>query len=233
MVRILQDVALRRKPGQMRMSRAGRDGEDRHDVLQPHSAAPRRPARRHDQRLIAAEVDREDGTRASLDDIEIAGFCVLLGGAGAETVAKWVGTAAVLFVATPTSGRNCVPTAARSRPPSKRCLRHEGPVQYDCRYTMRDVDLHGTTIPAGSAVMLLGASANRDERAFTNADTFDIDRDRSRGPEPRFRLRHPQLPRCGAGPDGSALALEYLLDFMPEFQVEETSAGGDDECQWL
>jgi cytochrome P450 len=43
---------------------------------------------------------------------------------------------------------------------------------------MKEVELHGTTIPAGKPVMLVAGSANRDERAFSSADTFDIDRDR-------------------------------------------------------
>ena len=36
--------------------------------------------------------------------------------------------------------------------------------------------LHGTTIPAGSVVMLINGSATRDERAFDSADRFDINR---------------------------------------------------------
>jgi len=47
--------------------------------------------------LIAADVERADGTTAQLDDIDIAGFCTLLGGAGAETVTKLIGNALVLF----------------------------------------------------------------------------------------------------------------------------------------
>ncbi|PRC49995.1 cytochrome P450, partial [Mycobacterium sp. ITM-2017-0098] len=47
--------------------------------------------------LIAAEVEREDGSTTRLDDSEIAGFATLLGGAGAETVTKLVGSAVVTF----------------------------------------------------------------------------------------------------------------------------------------
>ena len=45
--------------------------------------------------LIAAEVTRDDTTQ--LDDAEIAGFCMLLAGAGAETITKLIGSATVLF----------------------------------------------------------------------------------------------------------------------------------------
>ena len=37
--------------------------------------------------------------------------------------------------------------------------------------------LHVTTIPKGSAVMLLGASADREAGALSDADAFDADRD--------------------------------------------------------
>jgi cytochrome P450 len=41
---------------------------------------------------------------------------------------------------------------------------------------MTDVVLHGCTMPRGGRVLLLNASANRDERAFPDPDRFDIDR---------------------------------------------------------
>ena len=57
----------------------------------------RRPADDMISRLTQVEVDRGDGQMTQLDDAEIAGFVSLLGGAGAETVTKLVGNAAVLF----------------------------------------------------------------------------------------------------------------------------------------
>ncbi len=40
----------------------------------------------------------------------------------------------------------------------------------------KDVEHHGQSVPAGSAILLLNASANRDERKFPEADRFDIHR---------------------------------------------------------
>src|SRR5665213_390060 len=59
-------------------------------------------------------------------------------------------------------------------------LRIESPTQALSRTAMRDVDLHGTTIPAGSRVMLLWGSANLDDREFEDPEVFDIHRRPSR-----------------------------------------------------
>ena len=39
-----------------------------------------------------------------------------------------------------------------------------------------DVEFHGQTVPAGSALLMMLASANRDERHFDDPDRFDIHR---------------------------------------------------------
>jgi cytochrome P450 len=220
--RIWQDIALRRNPGQMRSSRAGVDamkqaGMMYYDLIKRRRAEPRRDMI---SALIEAAVDREDGSRTSLDDTEIAGFCTLLGGAGAETVAKAISTAVVLFGQHPGQWQQL--RADRSKIPAavEEVLRHEGPVQYDCRVTMSDVHLHDTTIPAGSAVMLLGAAANRDDRAFTDADTFDINRDRSQAQNLAFGYGIHSCLGAALARMETAIALEYLLDVMPEFEVE-------------
>jgi pulcherriminic acid synthase len=44
------------------------------------------------------------------------------------------------------------------------------------RQTTEDVQLHGVTIPAGSLVLLVIASANRDDRRFHHPDEFDVHR---------------------------------------------------------
>jgi cytochrome P450 len=44
------------------------------------------------------------------------------------------------------------------------------------RWTSRPVELYGTEVPAASKVLLLTGSAGRDERAYPDADRFDIHR---------------------------------------------------------
>ena len=221
-VRLWLDTSLERPPGRMTMSKAGLDAMMQTGALYYNLIQQRRAEPQDDMisALIATEVQREDGTVTRLDDIEIAGFCTLLGGAGAETVTKLVGTAVVLFSRHRDQWDQL--RADRSKVPAavEEVLRFEGPVQYDCRATTKDVHLHGATIPAGSAVMLLGASANRDERAFADADRFDINRDRTEAQNLGFGYGIHSCLGAALARMESAIALEHLLDVMPEFEVD-------------
>ncbi len=58
-------------------------------------------------------------------------------------------------------------------------LRVESPIQGFSRKATSDYDVEGITIPAGSRVVVLFASANRDERKWEHADTFDVTRNTS------------------------------------------------------
>lgn len=59
-------------------------------------------------------------------------------------------------------------------------LRCESPVQFDARTTTREVEVCGERIPAGARVVLLFASANRDERRWPDAETLDLFREPKR-----------------------------------------------------
>lgn len=55
-------------------------------------------------------------------------------------------------------------------------LRHETSEQFVIRALKSDVDVAGTTIPAGSVVMMLLGAANRDPAMFPDPATIDFDR---------------------------------------------------------
>ena len=58
-------------------------------------------------------------------------------------------------------------------------LRFDAPVRAFTRLAIADYDAGGTTIPAGDRVLVLFASANRDERHFADPDRFDLHRPES------------------------------------------------------
>jgi cytochrome P450 len=55
-------------------------------------------------------------------------------------------------------------------------LRFEPTGHASARSVTRDIEYYGTTIPAGSAILMLMASANRDPRQYENPDVYDIRR---------------------------------------------------------
>ncbi|MEU1983796.1 cytochrome P450 [Nocardia sp. NPDC019395] len=222
-LRELHAVPLERRPGETGMRPEARQAIEEAGRYHYELILERRARPRDDMisRLIEAEVDRGDGVSTKLTDIEIAGFISLLGGAGAETVAKLIGTATVLFADHPEQWQSM--RADRSKIPGafEEVLRYDGPVQYDLRYTLRDVHLHDRTIPQGSHVLMLLASATRDENAFHNAGRFDIDRPHS-GHNLGFGYGiHSCLGAALARLEGR-IALDALLDVMPEFTVDRT-----------
>ena len=55
-------------------------------------------------------------------------------------------------------------------------LRWEAPAQLLTRYAPEDLELPSGTVPAGTAIVVAAASANRDERRFDAPDAFDLAR---------------------------------------------------------
>lgn len=55
-------------------------------------------------------------------------------------------------------------------------VRYESPLRAFARQVRADTEIAGTPIPSGSKVLVLYASANRDEDAWENPETFDIRR---------------------------------------------------------
>lgn len=171
-------------------------------------------------KLIAVSLTAEDGTVTQLDDIQIAGFLTLLGGAGAETVTKLIGNAVVTFAQNPDQWQLLLEDRSKVPAAVEELLRYEAPAQYLVRYTMRDVQLHGTTIPKGSAVLLIVGSANRDERAFPDVDKFDIERDRSVAQNLGLGYGIHSCLGAALARMESRIALEMLLDLMPKYEVD-------------
>ncbi|MBJ7336930.1 cytochrome P450, partial [Mycolicibacterium sp.] len=59
-------------------------------------------------------------------------------------------------------------------------IRYESPLRAFSRKALHDKEIGGTSITAGARVLVVYASANRDEREWDVPDTFDIHRDATR-----------------------------------------------------
>jgi cytochrome P450 len=122
--------------------------------------------------LLAAEID---GRR--LDDDELLGFCFLLVVGGSDTTTNLIGNALVLLAEHPEQRALVASDPTRIPGALEETLRYESPTQNQPRRPIRDVERNGVVIPEGARLLLLLGSANRDPRAFDDADRFDVTRE--------------------------------------------------------
>ena len=125
--------------------------------------------------LLEAEVDEAGETRG-LTDLEVVHFVLLLGGAGVETVGRFLSWAAVTLARNPDQRQLLVDDPSLIPNAIEELLRYDAPSPVIGRWSTRDVEVHGVTVPAESKVMLLVGSANRDPREFDEPDQFDVRR---------------------------------------------------------
>jgi cytochrome P450 len=125
--------------------------------------------------LITAEIDGE-----RLPEDELLGFCMLLILAGNDTTSSLIGNGFVLLDGMAALRAELAADPSLWGAAIEEMLRIEAPVQTLPRTTTVPVEFHGDTIPAGSRVQLVWASANRDEREFDQPDEFDLRREPGR-----------------------------------------------------
>ena len=173
-------------------------------------------------------VDPHDDLMSVLTQVEIEGeqlssfelelFFLLLTVAGNETTRNLISGAMATFFEHPDQwellrkDRSLLPSAVEEM------LRYVTPVMNFRRQTTAEFELGGQKIEADSKVVFFHISANRDELAFENPQTFDI----TRNPNPHMAF--------GAGGPhfclGANLArmeirvmFEHLLDRMPDMEL--------------
>ena len=138
------------------------------DVIEARRTAPRND-------LISALVRAEEEEQM-LTAGEILGLTTLLLIAGNETTTNLIGNTVLALLEHPETLTQVERDPSLIPQVIEETLRYDGPVQGIFRQATQDVELAGTLIPTGSLVFPLFASADRDERKFSNPDRFDITR---------------------------------------------------------
>jgi cytochrome P450 len=215
------DVGLHREEGQNEPTAEGIvAGQESNAYWLALTAAKRKnPGDDMISRLTQVEVDRGDGEMTKLDDDEIAGFCGLLGGAGAETVTKLVGNAVYLFHKNPDEYEKVKRDPTKVASAVEEILRYYPPSQYQGRYTARETTMSGVTIPAGHPTILVTGSATRDERFYDKPDVFNVDRTPTLALGLGYGI-HSCLGAALARIE-SRVAIEELSKRWPNFEVDE------------
>jgi cytochrome P450 len=126
--------------------------------------------------LLQAELEDETGIRRRLSRAEVLNFVNLLAAAGNETTTRLIGWTGKVLADHPDQRRELADDPSLVPNAIEELLRYESPSPVQARYVTTDVELHAQNVPAGSAVLLLNGSGNRDERRFPEGDRFDIHR---------------------------------------------------------
>ena len=173
----------------------------------------REPDDRMISRLIAAE---EAGDRLSRDELIAMIFLLLF--AGHETSVNLIGNGVLALLDHPEQL-----AYLRAHPDAmdgavEELLRYTNPVEYGTmRFATQDVTVAGTRIAKGEMVLALGASANRDEAAFTQADTLDVTRADGRHLALGFGLHY--CLGASLGRLEARVALDALVQRFPDMRL--------------
>jgi cytochrome P450 len=173
--------------------------------------------------LLQAEFDDAEGTRRRLTRTEILNYVNLIAAAGNETTTRLIGWTGKVLAEHPDQRRDLVDDRSLIPGAIEELLRFEPPSPVQARYVTADVEHHGQVIPAGSVVLLLNASANRDERKFPDGERFDIRRRIDHHLSFGYGI-HFCLGAALARLEGR-VALDEVLQRFPEWEVDWDNAG--------
>lgn len=168
--------------------------------------------------LLNAEFEDDTGAVRTLSRAEVLAYTQVIAGAGNETTGRLIGWLGKLLGDHPDQRRALVDDRALIPNAVEETLRFQPTGLHLARYVARDVGLHGRTVPAGSAILLLVGSANRDERRWADPDRFDVRRDLSQHLTFGYGL-HFCLGAALARLEGR-VALEEVLARFPDWEVD-------------
>jgi len=172
--------------------------------------------------MLQAEFEDEHGVTRRLERHELLTYLAVIAGAGNETTTRLIGWAGKVLSDHPDQRRELAADPSLVPNAIEELLRFEPPPPHIGRYVTRDVELHGRTVPEGSAILLRVGAANRDDRRFEEPDRFDIHRDVGQHLTFGYGI-HFCLGAALARLEGR-IALEELLVRFPDWEVDLSAA---------
>jgi cytochrome P450 len=175
MLRGLVHRFLAREPGVDGMTQDGvRAQEEMGAYFVQLVAARRRAGSGAEDALGALLAFAVDGR--PIPDEEVAANLILLLIGGTDTLPKAFANTLHRLYHNPDARARVAADPRLALDAFHEALRIDMPTQYMCRSLLRDAELHGQKLRAGQPVLLLYASANRDEREFPDPDTYRVER---------------------------------------------------------
>jgi len=215
-IRERSDEVIRTEPGRpMRVNPNFLSGEMFEDYIDWRAKHPSDDLMTE---LLTAEFEDETGALRTLTRQEVLVYTQVLAGAGNETTGRLIGWLGKVLAEHPDQRRELAQDHSLIPNTIEETLRFEPTGPHVARCVAQDVELYGTTVPAGSAILMLVGSANRDERRYEDPDRFDIHR--NIGMHLTFGFgNHFCLGAALARLEGR-VALEEVLKRFPEWEVD-------------
>ncbi len=155
-----------------------------------------------------------------LTDLEIASHLQTLVIGGTDTTPKVIASALLHLHREPDQRARLVTSPSEISHAFAEALRIDVPPQFMARTVATETTLHGETLRPGQGVLLLYASANRDEREYKDPDHFDVTR-RARRHLGFGHAAHVCIGAHIAALEGRVV-LEEVLAHSPEYGIDET-----------
>jgi cytochrome P450 len=169
--------------------------------------------------LLNAEFTDETGTVRHLTRQELLTYLEVVAGAGNETTTRLIGWTGKVLADHPDQRAELVDDPSLIPNAIEELLRYESPAPHVGRCVAReDLVVHGEKVPAGSIMLFLLGSANRDDRRFPDGDRFDIHRDDGRHLTFGNGI-HLCLGAALARLEG-CIALEEVLARFPKWEID-------------
>ncbi len=121
-------------------------------------------------------MEEPDGSVRPLERTEVLAYTAMIAGAGNETTVRLIGFMGQLLGEHHDQRRELVSDPSLIPSAVEETLRYEPPSPVQARYVARDTEHYGHTVTEGSHMLLINASANRDEAHFDRPDRYDIHR---------------------------------------------------------
>ena len=172
--------------------------------------------------LLFTEFEDETGTRRRLTRDEVIIYVSVLSGAGNETTNRLIGWMGKVLAEHPDQRRALVQDRSLVPNAIEELLRFEPPTPHVARYVTQDVELYGERVPAGSAMMCLTGSANRDETKYSDPDQFDVRREIGQHLTFGYGI-HYCLGAALARLEGRVV-LDEVLQRFPDWEVDADNA---------